>query len=240
MLALKHLTVAVDNKEIVHDLSYSFARGKIYAIMGPNGSGKSTLAQSVMGHPAYTFAKNSRIVFKKNDITALKPDKRAQCGLFLTFQTPLSLSGVTIYQLLRFMLDKKMDPVAIRTKTKQYAKQLKISEELLARSLNDGFSGGEKKKMEVLQAVMSGAQLIFFDEIDTGVDIDALKTIAQFLQSLKSDGKTFILITHYNRILKYLKPDVVLIIQNGQLTATGTASLARKIEKEGYDNVIKT
>lgn len=235
MLVLNHLTVSAAGKEILHDMTMTFASGKLYALMGPNGSGKSTLAAAVMGHPGYKLTQNSRVFFDQEDITELKPEKRARRGLFLSFQSPLSLSGVTVYQLLRYALDKKMAPLTIRKKVQQYAKQLKIKEELLNRSLNDGFSGGEKKKMEVLQAAMSGAKLIFFDEIDTGVDVDALKTIALFLKRMKTDGKTFILITHYNRILKYLKPDVVMVMINGRLTQIGNSDLAEKIEREGYE-----
>lgn len=208
--------------------------------MGPNGSGKSTLAATIMGHPAYTLAKDARIIFGKDDITSLKPDKRAQKGLFLSFQSPLSLQGVTIYQLLRYVLDKKMDPLTIRKTAQEYAKQLKIDEVLLSRSLNQDFSGGEKKKMEVLQAVMCNPQLIFFDEIDTGVDVDGLKTIAQFLKSRKTNNKTFVLITHYNRILKYLKPDRVLVIIEGKLVKQGDNKLAQLIEKKGYATLIKS
>lgn len=234
MLILDHLTVTVDKKEILHDISYTFEKGKIYAIMGPNGSGKSTLAQTVMGHPAYTLSKNSAIIFKNANITALKPDKRAQKGLFLTFQTPLSLSGVTIYQLIRYILDKKMDPLTTRKKAKKYARQLHIPEELLSRSLNDNFSGGEKKKMEVLQSAMSGASCIFFDEIDTGVDIDALKTISLFMKSLMNKDKIFIIITHYNRILQYIKPEVVIVLKEGKIARIGNSQLALQIEKKGY------
>lgn len=234
MLTLKHLTVSVNNKDILRDISYSFEKGKLYAVMGPNGSGKSTLAQSIMGHPSYTLSKKTRILFNNKNITDLTADKRAKRGLFLTFQTPLSLAGVTIYQLFRFMMDKKMDLLATRKKAQTYARALRISEELLSRSLNDNFSGGEKKKMEVLQAAMSGADCIFFDEIDTGVDVDALKTIAAFLKTMMNKKKTFIIITHYNRILKYIKPNVVLIIKDGALVKTGAAALAQRIEKEGY------
>lgn len=234
MLSLKNLTVKIGGKEILHDINFNFEKGKVYAVMGPNGSGKSTLAATVMGHPSYTLAPKSKIIFEKEDLTNLKPEERAKKGLFLSFQTPLSLSGVTIYQLLRYVLDKKMDPLMIREKVKQYAQKLKIKEDLLSRSLNDGFSGGEKKKMEVLQAAVIDPKFIFFDEVDTGVDIDALKAIAQFLKEMKKNRKTFVLITHYNRILKHISPDYVVIIKDGRLVKTGGKKLASQIEKEGY------
>ena len=173
--------------------------------------------------------------YKGKEISDLKVEDRAKMGLFMSFQSPLSLNGVNIYQLLRFALDKKKDPLAIRQSVQKYAKKLKIAEELLTRSLNENFSGGEKKKMEVMQAVMLDPDLLFFDEIDTGVDIDALRTIASFLKQMKAKDKTFVLITHYNRILKYIKPDGVLILKNGKLVKSGTHKLADKIEKEGYE-----
>lgn len=234
MLILKHLTVSVENKQILHDISYTFEKGKIYAIMGPNGSGKSTLAQTVMGHPSYIVSNRAEIIFNDNNITDFTPDKRAHEGLFLTFQSPLALSGVTIYQLMRYMKDQKTDILDARKKLQKYAYQLGIPEELLGRSLNENFSGGEKKKMEVLQSTIVHPSCVFFDEIDTGVDIDALKTIALFIKRQMTLEKTFIIITHYNRILKYLKPDTVMVLNKGKIIQTGDHILAQKIEKHGY------
>lgn len=237
MLTLKNLSVFIESKKILKNISYTFERGKVYAIMGPNGSGKSTLVATIMGHPAYTVNTRSKILFKNENITNLEPHERSNRGIFLSFQTPMSLSGVTIYQFMRYALQGKMDPLAIRKGVQKYAKKLHISEDLLSRSLNDGFSGGEKKKMEVLQAAMLNPKLTFFDEIDTGVDIDALRSIAKFIQNLRSTEKTFIIITHYNRILKYLKPDKILVIKNGELVKEGDHRLATHIEKKGYDNI---
>lgn len=234
MLEIKNLSVYVGKKQILKNVNFTFEKGKIYAIMGPNGSGKSTLAASVMGHPTYSLGKGSSIKYKGKEITKLKVEERAKMGLFMSFQSPLSLNGVNIYQLLRFALDKKKDPLKIRQETQKNAKKLKIDERLLTRGLNENFSGGEKKKMEVLQAAALDPDLIFFDEIDTGVDVDAMRTIATFLKGMKSKNKTFVLITHYNRILKYIKPDHVLILVGGKLVKTGTYKLADKIEKEGY------
>ena len=203
--------------------------------MGPNGSGKSTLAATIMGHPLYEVSKNAKIKYKNENVIDLSPDKRAKLGIFLSFQTPLSLSGVNIYQLMMYALSGKSDPLTIRQNAQKYAKILKISDELLTRSLNEGFSGGEKKKMEVLQAVLLSPQLLIFDEIDTGVDVDALKAIANFINKLRGGERTFIIITHYNRILKFLHPDEVLVIVDGKLVKTGSASLAEEIEKNGYE-----
>lgn len=235
MLTLKKLTVKIADKTILKNIDFEFESGKLYAVMGPNGSGKSTLAQTVMGHTVYEVSPKSKIMFDGVDIKDEDPDVRSKKGIFLSFQSPMSLSGVTIYQLMRYALNGKMDPLTIRQKVQKYAKILKINDELLSRSLNDGFSGGEKKKMEVLQAAMLEPKLLFFDEVDTGVDVDALKAISKFIVTLKKAGVTIVVITHYNRILHYLKPDKVLVLKSGELVKTGTAKLANEIEKDGYD-----
>lgn len=235
MLKIKNLTVKIGAKKILKDISFSFEKGKVYAVMGPNGSGKSTLAATIMGNPVYSVTSQSKILFNSKNIAKLDADKRAKEGIFMSFQSPLSLSGVTIYQLMRYALDGRVDALKIRQQVQTFAKKLRISDDLLGRSLNDGFSGGEKKKMEVLQAAVLDPKLLIFDEIDTGVDVDALRSIASFINKMKSTGKTFIVITHYNRILKYLKPDKVLIIVDGKLVKTGDRKLAEGIEKEGYD-----
>ncbi len=215
MLTLKDLSVSIGKKKILNNLNFVFEKGKTYAVMGPNGSGKSTLAYSIMGNPLYQIDKG-HMTFNGEDITSLEVNERAEKGIFLSFQSPLSLSGVKVYQLLQMALSGKKNPLQIRQEAKKIAEELKISEDLLSRSLNDGASGGEKKKMEVLQAAVLDKQLLIFDEVDTGVDVDALKTISQFLKKHQGD-KTYIVITHYNRILHYLKPDKVLVIANGEL-----------------------
>lgn len=237
MLQLKNLSVRVGKKKILHNINFDFERGKLYAIMGPNGSGKTTLAASVMGHPALKIDTKSQIFFEGKNIKKLKTYERAKRGLFMSFQSPLSLSGVNVYQLLRYGLDSQMDPMKVREKVESYAKELNIGEELLSRSLNAEFSGGEKKKMEILQAAMLDPKLAFFDEVDTGVDVDAIGTISKFLNRMNRKDRTLILITHYNRILKYLKPDRVLVLIDGKLIKTGGSKLADMIEKKGYDIV---
>lgn len=233
MLKLQNLSVSVGKKTIIDRFNFTFEKGKIYAVMGPNGSGKSTLSLSIMGHPSYIVKKESRIMNNGKRIDDLDANKRSAAGIFLSFQTPMSLSGVTIHQLLQLALSGKRDPLVIRQETEKYAKELKISDELLKRSLNDGASGGEKKKLEVLQAAVLDKDILIFDEIDTGVDVDALRTISKFLEKHRKD-KTYILITHYNRILHYLKPDKVLVLVGGKLVKVGDYTLAQKIEKEGY------
>ncbi|MEN9328258.1 MAG: hypothetical protein RI947_1066 [Candidatus Parcubacteria bacterium] len=238
MLKIKDLKVNVGDKQILKNISYTFEKNKVYAVMGPNGSGKSTLAYSIMGHPGYTVDPSSQILFEDEQITELEANKRAELGIFLSFQSPLSLAGVRVYQLIQLASKGKIDPLTLRKKVQAIAKELKINEELLSRSLNEGASGGEKKKMEVLQATALDKKLIIFDEVDTGVDVDALKTISQFLHNHK-EGKTYIIITHYNRILHYLKPDNILVIAQGELKKVGDHTLADEIEKNGYENVIK-
>src|SRR3989344_8649253 len=185
MLKLKNLSVSIENKQILKDINFEFEKGKIYAIMGPNGSGKSTLAYAVMGHPSYQI-RNSKLEIRNSkgkyeDITELEANERSEKGIFLSFQSPLALSGVKVYQLLQLALNGKKDPLTIREEARKYAKELGISEELLNRPLNDGASCGERKKMEVLQAAVLDKSLLIFDEVDTGVDVDALKSISKFL-----------------------------------------------------------
>lgn len=236
MLKLKNLTVSIEGKEILKGIDFEFEKGKTYAVMGPNGSGKSTLAYSIMGHPAYEAGEESRIEFNGTNILDMEPDERAKEGIFLSFQTPLSLSGVKVFQLLQLALNGKKDPLQIRNEAKKYAQELGISEELLNRPLNEGASGGERKKMEVLQAAVLEKKLLIFDEVDTGVDVDSLKSISKFLTKHKED-KTYIVITHYNRILHHLKPDYVLVMIGGKLAKIGGPELAKQIEDEGYGSI---
>ena len=233
MLTLKNLTVSVANKLIIKDLNLNLEKNKIYVLMGPNGSGKSTLAMSIAGHPSYLI-KKGKIIFNEKNITKASPDERSQSGIFLSFQSPLSLAGVTVFSLLRTAIAGRKDPLELREEIEKTAKLLKIKKELLERSFNEGTSGGEKKKLELLQATILNPKFIMFDEIDTGVDVDALKTIAQFMQKNKK-GKTYLLITHYNRILKYVKPDEVLVMMEGKIVKRGNYKLAEEIEKEGYN-----
>jgi len=235
MLNIKNLSVSVSNKKIINGFNFEFKKNKIYVLMGPNGSGKSTLAMSIMGHPSYEI-KQGKIIFKNKDITRVSPDQRGNLGIFLSFQSPLSLSGVSLFSLLRTAIAGKKEPLALKEEIEKTAKKLKIKEELLERSLNEGASGGERKKIELLQAAILNPELIIFDEIDTGVDVDALRTIAQFMEKNKK-GKTYILITHYNRILKYVKPDEVLVMMEGKIVKQGDYRLAEEIEKNGYNQL---
>jgi len=232
MLTLKNLSVSISNKSIIKDLSFNFEKNKVYVLMGPNGCGKSTLALTLMGHPLYKI-KSGTIYFDNKNITKSESDKRAGAGIFLSFQSPLSLSGVSVFSLLRTAIAGKKDPLALREEIEKIAKQLKIKKELLERSFNEGSSGGEKKKLELLQASILNPKFLMFDEIDTGVDVDALKTMAKFMEKNKK-GKTYLIITHYNRILKYIRPDEVLVMMEGKIVKKGDYKLAEEIERTGY------
>ncbi len=232
MLSIDNLSVRVADKLVLHNVSATFRENAIYAIMGPNGSGKSTLAYALMGYPDYEVVTGS-IRMSGENITGLEPDERSHKGIFLSFQTPLTLSGVTIYQLMHMALKGRKDALSIRKQVQTYARELEVPEHLLARSLNEGASGGERKKLEVLQAMMLDRNVMIFDEIDTGVDVDALRVICAFINTHRTH-KTFIIITHYNKILHYMNPDHVIIMKNGHIAKIGDKNLAERIEHEGY------
>jgi len=235
MLSIKNLTVQADTKKILNDISIDFELNKIYAIMGINGSGKSSLAKTIMGDSQMIITSGS-ILLDNKELNTLPPNERSRKGIFLSPQSPLAIPGVTVRQLLRMAISRDIiDSKTLSEKIKSNAQELQIPSELLTRSLNENFSGGERKKMEVLQAAILDPKYIILDEIDTGVDVDALKIIASFLKKMYEEkDMTLILITHYNRILSYLPVDTVMIMRDGQITQTGDATLARKIESEGY------
>jgi len=237
MLSLQKLSVSVEGKNILHDFSFDFKPGKTYALMGPNGSGKSTLASALMGHPKYTLSRGSKILLGKKNLKKLSPDERAKLGIFLSFQTPMELAGVTVFELLRLALEKKIEPVKLHAFVTTYAKELKIKDELLKRSLNAGFSGGEKKKLEALQAALLSPRFAIFDELDTGVDVDALQTIAKFLTKHLPKETTLVFITHSTRLLKTIQPDEVLVLRDGRLVKTGKGALAKRIEEKGFESI---
>lgn len=234
MLHIKHLTASIDNKEILRDISFSFEDGKTYALLGPNGSGKSTLAGAILGRPDIAIDETSDIVWNKDSLLSLSPDKRARLGIFGSFQSPPPLSGVSIFSLLRYALPNA-DPLETRKKIAEYASELSIDSKLLHRGLHDGFSGGEKKKFEALLWAMLAPKLSLFDELDTGVDVDAQKTIGNFLKNHRAPEQTFIFITHSVAFLDLLPPDETLIMGDGKIIKTGDGSLARRIiEEEGF------
>jgi Fe-S cluster assembly ATP-binding protein len=233
MLSLKSVSVQASQKEILHKVSHVFEMGKIYAIMGPNGSGKSTLVQTIIGNSVYSLTSGSAIEFGKKRLNNLSPDKRAKLGIGITFQSPQALQGISVFQLLRLAL-KDMDVLALYEKIEKLAVELKIKKELIDRPLNEGASGGERKKLEVLQMAVLDPSIIFFDEIDTGVDVDSLKTIFTFLKKFKKD-KTYVFITHYSKIFSYLTPDEVLIMKDGKLVKKGGKEIIKIVDAKGYE-----
>lgn len=248
-LSISNLHVSIDQKEILRGVSLTIKTGEVHTIMGPNGSGKSTLVYALMGHPAYKIqSSKSKVQINGKNIINLPAEERAKAGLFLAFQSPIAVPGVSVINLLRSTQDapqKTQNPLLFRhsismiefIKTiKEHAKILHIDESFLSRGIHDGFSGGEKKKMEMLQALTLAPKFAIFDEIDTGLDVDALKVVAHGIDILSKKGTGVIIITHYQRILKYVKPDFVHILVNGKIVKTGKASLARAIEEHGYTN----
>ncbi|MGE5041940.1 MAG: Fe-S cluster assembly ATPase SufC [Candidatus Levyibacteriota bacterium] len=234
----------VEGKEILKGVSLVIKKGEIHAVMGPNGGGKSTLAQVVMGHPGYVVTAG-KIYVNGEDITKLSPDKRAKAGIFLAFQYPVEVPGVNFANFLRQAVNEKItdkkdkiSPIAFRNRLSEKAEELAFSADVTARFLNEGFSGGEKKKAEVLQLAMLKPLFAILDEPDSGLDVDALKYISHSLVKL-SHKPGLLLITHYQRILKYVKPDYVHILMDGKIITSGDSNLAKKIEKSGYKSLSK-
>jgi len=245
-LEIRNLHVALeDGTEIVKGVDLEVDLGQKHAIMGPNGSGKSTLAYALMGHPAYEVTEG-QILFDGEDLTELGADERAQRGLFLAFQYPHAIPGVTVTSFLRSALNaiRKAraggddDPIPIpefRTQLTEAMEQLKVSRELASRYVNDGFSGGERKRIEVLQLAMLKPKIAILDETDTGLDIDALRIVAGGVNELVGPDMGALLITHYQRLLKYVEPDFVHVFMGGRIVAEGGPELAVKLEADGYE-----
>ncbi len=244
MLEIKNLDVKIkeEDKEILKDFSLTIPEGEIHVIMGPNGTGKSTLAKVLMGHYQYEITQG-KILFNSENISELSVDQRAKRGLFLAMQDPIEIEGVTNSEFLRTALKEVSEEnVSLYTLIKELEEgmaDLGLKEEMLHRSINKGFSGGEKKKNEILQLKILKPKLILLDEIDSGLDVDSLKIVCENIQNyLKENPQTSLLIiTHYPRILEYLKPDYVHIMSDGKIVKTGDLSLAQKIEKDGYHSI---
>jgi Fe-S cluster assembly ATP-binding protein len=246
LLKLENLHVALeDGTEIVKGVDLEVDTNEVHAVMGPNGSGKSTLAYALMGHPAYEITEG-RLFFDGDDVTELGADERAQRGLFLAFQYPHAIPGVTVTSFLRSAINAVRkarnggvdDPVAIPEFRKELLSQmdrLKVSRELASRYLNDGFSGGEKKRVEILQMAMLKPRIAVLDETDSGLDIDALRVVASGVNELVGPEMGALVITHYQRILNYVTPDHVHVFVGGRIVESGGPELAEKLEAEGYD-----
>ncbi len=239
MLKVSNLDVSVDGKSILQGAALQVNDGEVHALMGPNGSGKSTLAQTLMGHPSYEVTKG-KVVFDGRNLLKMSPSERALAGLFLSFQYPSEVSGVTVAGFLRMVYNKKngrtMSPVKFREVLREKMKLLSIDESFMERYLNEGFSGGEKKRMEILQMLVVEPKLAILDETDSGLDIDALRTVASAVKMLKeSTNMSVLLITHYSRILKYIEADRVSVMRKGEIVREGGEELARELEERGYE-----
>ena len=242
LLEIKGLEASIEGKEILKGVNLSIPPGEIHAIMGPNGSGKSTLSYVLMGHPKYTIT-GGDILLDGKSVLAMKPDERARAGMFLCFQYPTSIPGVTMPNYLRNVLKNIRGadvPIKeFRKEVQDSMRNLSMREDFLKRYVNDGFSGGEKKRNEILQMALMKPRVVILDEVDSGLDIDALRIIAENLQAMRSPDRSMLLITHYQRILNYLTLDKVHVFAEGRIITSGGRELAERLEKEGYEAVIK-
>ncbi len=240
MLSIEKLSANVGDKKIIKDFNLKIGKGEVHAIMGPNGSGKSTLSYVLAGKQGYDV--EGKIIFNGENIVELEADERARKGIFLAFQYPIEIPGVFMNNFLKTSLNsvrkakgmKEVDVVEFLSLVKKHAKKLGIKEEQLGRALNVGFSGGEKKRNEVLQMSLLEPELSILDETDSGLDIDALKVVAEGVNTLRSTERSFLIITHYQRLLDYIKPDFVHVMVNGSIVKTGCSKLAQELDKIGY------
>jgi len=243
-LIIRNLKVSIEGKEILKGVNLTLPKGEVHAIMGPNGTGKSTLAYTLMGHPAYEVT-DGEVIFKGQNILELEPDERSRLGIFLAFQYPVAIPGVTVANFLRTAVNARrraQNPEDKGIPIPEFRKMLKAKMELLrvdssfaGRYLNDGFSGGEKKRAEILQMAVLQPEIAILDETDSGLDIDALRIVAEGVNALRGENLGVLVITHYQRILNYIRPDVVHVMMDGRIVETGDADLALHLEEHGYD-----
>ncbi len=229
MLEIENVFAEVDGKPILKGLNLRLEKGQVHAIMGPNGAGKSTLAKILAGHPAYEVT-SGKIWFKGQDLLELEPEERARLGLFMSFQYPLEITGVTNRQ----FLESAMKAQGKEGNIEEKAEQLKIPQEFLDRSLNEGFSGGEKKRNEILQMSLLRPDLAVLDETDSGLDIDAMRIVADGVNAMRGTENALLIITHYQRLLDYIRPDFVHVLAGGKIVRTGGPELALELEEKGY------
>jgi len=239
-LVIRNLHVSAGEIQILRGLDLTVKPGEVHAIMGPNGSGKSTLAHVLMGHPSYLITKG-KIILDGKIINRLAPEKRAKLGLFLGFQYPIEIPGVSITAFLRSAYNavkkQRLTPIKLRRLVQEKAKPLHIKDDFIERSLNENFSGGEKKRNEILQMAVLEPTYAILDETDSGLDIDSLRTVAGGINALRNPHRAIVLITHYQRLLNFIKPDFVHIMLAGQIVRSGTFMLAKNLEKTGYAGI---
>ena len=243
-IVIKNLKVNIEGKEILKGVNLTVKQGEVHAIMGPNGTGKSTLAYTLMGHPSYTVSEGS-VLFKDQELLGMPPDQRSRLGLFLAFQYPVSIPGVTVANFLRTAVnarrkglnpgDKGISIPEFRKMLIEKMQMLKMDPSFAGRYLNEGFSGGEKKRAEVLQMAILQPEIAILDETDSGLDIDALKVVSEGVNILKSQNIGVLLITHYQRMLNYIKPDYVHVMMGGTIVESGGPELALHLEEHGYE-----
>jgi len=240
-LVVKDLHVTIDETEILKGVNLTVKKGEVVALMGPNGSGKSTLAYAIAGHPRYVVTKG-KILFNRKNITKLSPDKRARMGLFLSFQYPQEISGVSVANFLRTAINakraEKMPVKEFMELLKNNMKLLKIDESFVKRYLNEGFSGGEKKRTEILQLSMLKPEMAMLDETDSGLDISSMKIVAEGIKKVMSKNMGVLLITHYQRFLNYIKPDRVIVMVDGTIVKEGGHELVEELEEKGYEEFL--
>ena len=242
LLEVKGLEVSINENEILKGLDLTINKGEIHAIMGPNGSGKSTFSKVLAGHPAYEVLAGD-ILFKGSSILELEPEDRSHLGIFLAFQYPIEIPGVSNEDFLRLAYNSKqqfynkpeVDPIEFFTIINEKLKLVNMSPSFLSRNLNEGFSGGEKKRNEILQMILLDSELSILDETDSGLDIDALRIISNGINNFMNPDKAIVLITHYQRLLDYINPTYVHVMQNGKIIKTGSADLAKELETKGYE-----
>jgi Fe-S cluster assembly ATP-binding protein len=242
LLEIKDLQVSINENEILKRLNLTVNKGEIHAIMGPNGSGKSTFSKVLAGHPAYSVISGD-IIFKGASILDLESEERAHLGIFLAFQYPIEIPGVSNEDFLRLAYNSKqkfynkpeVDPLEFLSIVTEKLKLVNMSPMFLSRNVNEGFSGGEKKRNEILQMILLDSELTILDEMDSGLDIDALRVISSGINSFMNPNKSIILITHYQRLLDYINPNYVHVMQNGKIIKTGSADLAKELESKGYE-----
>jgi len=243
-LNINNLNVSIEGKQILDDFNLTINQGEVHAIMGPNGSGKSTLANVLAGNEDYEL-NSGKIIFKDVDLLSLNIEERAQKGIFLAFQYPVEIPGVNITPFLQSSINSKLknekkpelDTLSFAKILRKKAEELGINAEMLKRSINTGFSGGEKKRYEILQMSVLNPEFAIFDETDSGLDVDALRIVTEGINKFKNEKNSFLIITHYQKLLDYIRPDYVHVMRNGKIVKSGDISLASEIEESGYKNI---